>query len=58
MLDQRAGILRPWEEMNAEERKIRIKYLWAKVRMFVFLRFSLNKVKVDVEKRDFEDMLL
>ena len=43
--------------MDEEERRIRIKYLWSKVRMFVFLRFSLNKVKEDVEKRDFEEML-
>ena len=49
--------MKPWEEMDADERKIRIKYLWAKVRMFVFLRFSLNKVKVDVEKRELEEML-
>ena len=49
--------MKPWEEMNEEERKIRVEYLWAKVRMYVFLRFSLNKVKVDVEKRFFEEML-
>ena len=46
-----------WDDMNAEERKKRIRKLWAKVRIFVRLRRSLDSVKVDMERREFVEMM-
>ena len=43
--------------MNAYERKQRIKQLWSKVRLFVFLRRRLNNVRYDMEKRELQEML-
>ena len=43
--------------MNPAERKVRIKKLWNKVRMFVRLRHSLNAVKADIEIREINEML-
>ena len=43
--------------MNPAERKVRIKKLWNKVRMFVRLRHSLNAVKADIEIREMDEML-
>jgi len=36
---------------------MRIKQLWSKVRMFVFMRRRLNNVRYDMEKRELAEML-
>ena len=46
-----------WDDMSAVERKQRIRKLWAKVRIFVRLRRSLDSVKVDMERREFVEMM-
>ena len=43
--------------MSALERKQRIRKLWAKVRIFVRLRRSLDSVKVDMERRELVEMM-
>ena len=59
MLAEREGA-RPnkhWDDMNIAERKQRIRQLWAKVRIFVRLRRSLDSVKVDMERRELVEMM-
>ena len=46
-----------WHNMNAEEKKIRIRKLWAKARIFVRLRGVVDSVKIDVELRELHSML-
>ena len=53
----RVKIDKPWHQMNAFERKQRIKQLWSKVRLFVFMRRRLNNVRYDMEKRELQEML-
>ena len=53
----RQPINKHWNDMNKVERKLRIRQLWSKVRLFVFLRRRLNLVRSDVEKRELAEML-
>ena len=48
---------KPWAEMNEQERKLRAKQLWMKVRMFVRMRKVMIKVKNDAENASIEDLL-
>ena len=43
--------------MNPDQKKKRIKQLWAKVRMFVRLRNVTTGLKFDTEKREFQNMI-
>jgi hypothetical protein len=42
--------------MTAEERTLRIRQLWLKVKMFVRLRKSLTSVQKDVIKREINEI--
>ena len=42
--------------MTAEERTLRIRQLWLKVKMFVRLRKSLTSVQKDVVKREINEI--
>lgn len=43
--------------LSAEERKMRIKRLWGKVRMFVRLRGCFTSVRADMELKELQGML-
>ena len=49
--------VKPWADMNKEERKKRIRTLWMKVRMFVRIRRSIKSLRNDVDKREILEML-
>lgn len=49
--------VKPWADMNKEERKKRIRTLWMKVRMFVRIPRSIKSLRNDVDKREILEML-
>ena len=49
--------VKPWADMNKEEREKRIRTLWMKVRMFVRIRRSIKSLRNDVDKREILEML-
>jgi len=50
------NIKKPWSEMTESERKIRIRQLWLKIKMFVRLRKSFDSLKGDIEMKEFEEV--
>ena len=50
------SIKKPWSEMTEFERKLRIRQLWLKVKMFVRLRKSFDSLKGDIEMKEFQEV--
>lgn len=48
---------KPWAMMNESERKLRVKQLWIKARMFVRMRKVLSAVNNDAEDNFVNDMM-
>lgn len=49
-------IKKPWSEMTDVERKIRIRQLWLKVKMFVNLRKGIIEINRDIELREINEV--
>lgn len=49
-------VKKSWGEMNVDERKLRIRQLWLKVKMFVRLRKNFISLNRDIELREFNEV--